>query len=606
VWLVGNHNLKLGTEYRRYVENSSRFPTAVSPTISFGNTWTRGPIDNSAAAPRGQDFASFLLGLPTGGSMSRAAEYTERSGVFALYAHNDWRVRNNLTLNLGLRWEYESPLTEADDHMVSGFDFDTPLPIAPTVLANYARNPIPEVPVSAFQVRGGLLYPDTGGPGAAWDGVYSNFMPRAGFSWQPQQKTAVRGGYGLFYDVLGPNRISANQTGYSRNTALTASLDNGQTFIATLADPFPNGLLEPVGSALGLMTNVGLNAAFPYNGEVRTPRTHRWSIGVQRELPGAFLFEGTYVGAFSENIPVSRELNAVPGRYFSTSPVRDDATNNFLSQAVANPFAGLLPGTNLNGATVARSQLLRPYPQFTGNPALQALETNGTSDYTSFQTRIERRMVNGFTLQVAYTWSKTMAETGYLNPFDQELERVIGPFDRTHVFVASGIVELPFGRGRHWGKEWSGVTEAFLGGWQVSALFKAQSGAPLGFGNFLFASGATIDDVALSGDRNEDRWFNVDAFNRVTAQQLVSNVRTQPSRFDEVRGPGYAVLDLAFLKNVSFSDRVKLQLRAEIYNALDRANLAGPNVTPTSSAFGTITAQNGLPRQLQLAARLSF
>jgi outer membrane receptor protein involved in Fe transport len=132
--------------------------------------------------------------------------------VFALYAHNDWRVRNNLTLNLGLRWEYESPLTEADDHMVSGFDFETALPIAAQVQANYARNPIPEVPVSAFQVRGGVLYPDTGGPSAAWEGTYSNFMPRAGFSWQPQPKTAVRGGYGVFYDVLGPNRINANQT----------------------------------------------------------------------------------------------------------------------------------------------------------------------------------------------------------------------------------------------------------------------------------------------------------------------------------------------------------------------------------------------------------
>ncbi len=134
--------------------------------------------------------------------------------------------------------------------------------------------------------------------------------------------------------------------------------------------------------------------------------------------------------------------------------MRDDATNNFLSQQVANPFAGLLPGTNINGANVARSQLLRPYPQFT---SIQALETIGTSDYTSFQSRLERRMVNGFTVQVAYTWSKTMAETGYLNNFDQELERVIGPFDRTHVFVASGIVEMPFGRGRHWGNDWSGV-----------------------------------------------------------------------------------------------------------------------------------------------------
>jgi hypothetical protein len=140
----------------------------------------------------------------------------------------------------------------------------------------------------------------------------------------------------------------------------------------------------------------------------------------------------------------------------------------------------------------------------------------------------------------------------------------------------------------------------------VSYLFKAQSGAPLGFGNFLFASGSTIDDVPLSSGRDENRWFNVDAFNRVNAQQLVSNVRTQPSRFDEVRGPGYAVLDLGFLKNVNLGSRMRAQFRAEVYNALNRANLAGPNVAPTNSAFGTITAQNGLPRQLQLAARLSF
>jgi hypothetical protein len=453
-----------------------------------------------------------------------------------------------------------------------------------------------------------VLYPDTGGPDTAWDGVYSNFMPRAGFSWLPEPKTAVRGGYGIFYDVLGPNRISANQTGYSRTTALTPSLDNGQTFVATLANPFPNGLLEPVGSDLGLMTNVGLNVNFPYVGEVSTPRTHRWSVGVQRELPWYFLIEGTYVGSFSENIPVNLEMNSVPGQYFSTSPVRDDATNNFLTQQVNNPFAGLLPGTSLNGSTVARSQLLRPYPQFVtlNNVSLTALETNGTSDYASFQGRIERRMANGFTVQVAYTWSKTMTETGYLNSFDTELERVIGPFDRTHVFVTSGIVELPFGRSRHWGNTWSGAKEVLLGGWQVSYLFKAQSGAPLGFGNFLFAQGMSVDDIALSGDRDENKWFNVDAFNRVSAQQLVSNVRTQPSRFGEVRGPGYAVLDLGFIKNVTFSDRLRSQFRVEVYNALNRANLAGPNTTPTNTAFGTITAQNGLPRQIQLAARLTF
>lgn len=604
IWLVGNHNMKFGTEYRRYVEHSSRFPTTLSPTISFSNTYTRGPLDNSSPAPRGQDFASFLLGVPTGGSMSRAAEYKEQSGVLGLYAHNDWRVRNNLTLNLGLRWEYEGPLTEQEGRMISGFDFDTALPIAEAVRANYARSPIAQVPLSAFEVRGGVLYPDTGGPKAAWDGIYSSIMPRAGFSWQPTPKTAVRGGYGLFYDVLGPNRISANQTGYSRTTALTSSLDNGQTFVATLANPFPNGLLEPVGSSLGLMTNVGLGVSFPYGGDVRAPRTHRWSVGLQRELPGDFLIEGTYVGSFSEHIPVGRDLNAVPGQYFSTSPVRDDATNNFLTQQVPNPYAGLLPGTNINGANVARTQLLRPYTQFT---SITASETIGTSDYASFQGRVERRMANGFTVQLAYTWSKTMIETGFLNSFDQALERVIGPFDRTHVLVTSGIVEVPFGRSRHWGRNSSGLVETLLGGWQVTYLLRAQSGGPLGFGNFIFAPGATIDDVAMSGsDRSENRWFNVDAFNRVNAQQLVNNVRTQPSRFGEVRGPGYALLDLGFLKNINLGSRLRMQLRAEVYNSLNRVNFSGPNTNVASTAFGTITAQNGLSRQLQLAARLSF
>jgi hypothetical protein len=144
-----------------------------------------------------------------------------------------------------------------------------------------------------------------------------------------------------------------------------------------------------------------------------------------------------------------------------------------------------------------------------------------------------------------------------------------------------------------------------LGGWQVGYIFKAQSGAPLGFGNFLFAQGMGVDDI-MADDPTVDQWFNVNAFNRVSAQQLVSNVRTQPSRFPEVRGPGYAVLDLSLLKNVSLGGSRQLQFRLESYNALNRANLQNPNTTPTSTALGTITAQNGLPRQIQIAVKVSF
>jgi hypothetical protein len=602
MWLVRQHNMKFGTEYRYYVEHGSRYSTAASPQINFSTGWTRGPLDNSPAAPFGQDFASFLLGLPTGGTMSRASEYKEKSSVLGFYAHDDWRVRSNLTLTLGLRWEIEAPLSEAEDRFVSGFDFLSDLPISATVEANYARNPIPEVPASAFDVRGGLLYPDTGGPGKAWERNLGNIMPRAAFSWLVTPTTSVRGGYGLFYDVLGTNRITVNQVGYSRDTSLTPSLDNGLTFVATLSNPFPNGLLEPVGSGLGVMTNVGQGVAFPYSGEVSNPRTHRWSIGFQRELPWRMLLEATYLGARGEQLPIVRQLNPVPQQYLSTSPVRDNETNNRLTQQVPNPFAGLLPGTGLNGANVARSQLLRAHPQFT---SVQATETSGTSDYHSLQARVERRLAHGFTVQLAYAWQRTMTETGFLNESDAHLERVISNFDREHTLTSSGLLELPFGRGRRYGSDWDGVSNALLGGWQIGYIFKAQSGAPLGFGNFLFAEGMGVDDI-MADDPTVDAWFVVNAFNRVPAQQLVSNVRTQPSRFPEVRGPGYAVLDLSLLKNVAMGGARQLQFRVEAYNALNRVNFQNPNTTVTSSALGTITAQNGLPRQLQLAAKFSF
>jgi hypothetical protein len=604
MWLSGNHNLTFGSELRYYLERSRRAPTANAPSFSFGTDWTRGPLDNSPSAPIGQELASFLLGLPTGGRMSRVADYAERTTVTSFYVHDDWRVGSNVTLNLGLRYEIEAPLTERDDRMVSGFDFQTPSPIEDPVRAHYAEHPIAEVPFDQFRVRGGLLYPDTGGPSRLWERNLSNLMPRVGFSWLATPKTAIRGGYGLFYDMLGTNRMTVNQAGFSRDTPVVPSLDNGQTFIATLGNPLPNGLLEPEGSGLGLMTEVGLDVSIPYHGDVRNPRSHRWSLGVQQELPGQVLLEATYVGAYHQRLPVTRELNAVPAEYLSASPVRDQATADHLSEAVPNPFAGLLPDTALAGETVARQQLLRPYPQFT---SIEAVETNGTADYHAFQGRVERRMARGFTVQVGYTWSRGMTETEYLNATDEAPHRMPSQYDRAHTFTTSGLWEVPAGRGRRWGNDWHPLVDGVLGGWQVSVLFKAQSGAPLGFGNMLLNESYTIDDVALSGDeRSFERWFNTDAFNRNPSEQLVSNIRTQPFRFTEVRGPGYALLDFGFLKNVMLGSSAQLQMRVEIYNALNRANLNNPNTNTTSSAFGTITGQNGFPRQVQLAARLSF
>ena len=304
------------------------------------------------------------------------------------------------------------------------------------------------------------------------------------------------------------------------------------------------------------------------------------------------LVEGTYVASLAEHLPVTVELNAVPKQYLSTSPVRDEVTNNRLTTAVANPFFPLLPGTNLAASTVQRQQLLRPYPQFT---SIQALETNGTSDYHAFQGRVERHMSKGFTAQVAYTWSRLMTETNYLNNFDTELERVIGAFDRTHIFVASGLAELPFGRGRHWGAT-GAASPMRCSAAGRSAPSSRRRAARRSDSATISGRGKTVDDIALSNP-TRDRWYNVDAFNRVAAQQLISNVRTTPSRLAEVRGPGYSLLDLGLLKNVPLAKSAVLQLRLEAYNALNRANFAGPNTTVTNSAAGTITAINGLPRR---------
>ena len=451
MWLLGNHNLKFGTEYRYYVEHASRYPTAVSPTLNFTNQWTRGPIDNAAGAPRGQDLASFMLGYPSGGSMSRAADYTEKNGVLSFYVHNDWRVRSNLTVNLGLRYEYESPLTESRDRMISGFD---------------------SVRAVADQ-RGGrsrlCALTDCGSAGAGVPRPWRRALPGHRRAWRsmagrPQQLHAARrflvaAGHGhrrarRLRALLRRARSEPHQRqpdGVFAGHSPVPSLDNGQTFIATLENPFPDGLLDPVGSGLGTMTNAGLAVSFPYVGEVRTPRTHRWSLGVQQELPWLFVGEVTYVGGYSENLPVARELNAVPGQFFSTSPVRDNATNNLLTQQVANPFVGLLPGTGINGATVARSQLLRPYPQFTrhrardqrniGLPILAGAPraTHGQRDHAAGRVHlVEDHDGDGVPQCVR-----------------RRAHRVIGAFDRTHMFVTSGIVELPFGQDRHWGRNWN-------------------------------------------------------------------------------------------------------------------------------------------------------
>jgi hypothetical protein len=250
-------------------------------------------------------------------------------------------------LNVGLRYEYEAGTTDSENRNVRGFDPAAAISIAAAAQAAYARNPIAELPPSAFAVRGGLQFASNDQSGF-WDADGSNLMPRAGFAYQLDTRTVLRGGVGL-YTV--PFIIAGNyQPGFSQSTPLVATVDNGLTFQGTLSNPFPSGIIAPAGASRGADTFLGQEISRFVPIDYNNAQNMRYTIGVQHELPGQWLVEAAYAGSKGWDLTTGGggqigeiELNAVPAQYLSTSRQRDQARIDFLGQLVPNPFAGLLP-----------------------------------------------------------------------------------------------------------------------------------------------------------------------------------------------------------------------------------------------------------------------
>ena len=609
--LQGSHNIRFGAEYRVYRENNNRYQTMVSPDLDFDSSaYTNGPINTNAAPQLGGQVASFLYGIASaarsatalGSLLSITDSYAEQDQYFGAFIQDDWKLSSKFTLNLGLRYELESPITERYNRSVANYDASSPNPISEAARANYANNPINELPVSDFAAMGGLTFAGVAPNGRhLWQGEKNNFMPRIGFAWQVRPRTVVRGGYGIFFNSIGVNQESVVQTGFSQNTPIQASLDGGVTYRALLRDPFPNGLIPAAGAAGGLKTYLGqpITAFAPKRLQAYA---QRWSFGVQQELPWQFMVEASYVGNRGTRLNLDREVNATPVEYLSTSPVRDNVTNTHLSQNFPNPYYGLDP---IYGQNISRSGLLRPYSHFgaftlSGDPV-------GYSWYHSLQSRFERRMGSGWTVQGAYTWSKSMEATEFLTNGDPMPSEVIGGLDRPHRFTASGIWEIPFGRSRRFGNSSHSVVNFILGGWQFNAVYMHQSGGPLGFGNRIF-NGDLDKIVKPEGERGVDGWFYPAAeagFVTAANQQLVNNRRTMPFRFSGVRGPNQDRWDMGIIKNFRMNERWVTQFRAETFNALNHPNLSNPNTDPTSQNWGIITGQN-MPRSWQMALKITF
>jgi hypothetical protein len=600
VKIRGNHSLKMGADAREARDSNQGYGQSQG-SYTFGTNWTKA-ADNATSAPVGQDLAAFLLGLPTSGSFDINALRTNQAKYLAVFIQDDWRVRSNLSLNLGLRFEHDFPNTERFNRSIGGFDSTTASPIAAQAQAAYALKP-DVIPASQFKVLGGPLFASSSNPNI-FTPQSKMFSPRFGFAWTPVgNKTVFRGGTGVFMFPI--NNPSYNQPGFSQSTSLVASLDSFLTPSATLANPFPDGFQQPTGSSLGLATNLGKSLSY-YNPTIHNAYSVRWEASVQRQVPGDMVFEMAYIGNHAIHLLMDRNIDALPARYLSTSPVRDQATIDYLGFIVANPFANLIPGQSLNGSTVSRQSLLTPFPQFTGTTPINLQGTNAASSYFhSMDVRVEKRTSHGLSLLANFTYSKLIARDNYKNATDSQPEKRVAADDRPLRLILSGSYTLPAGKGKAVDFH-SGVLNRIAGGWVLNGIYTNQTGAPLTFGSNVIYYGGPLNNNPHPGNLDAPI-FDTTRFNTNSAQQLGSNIATFGTRYGSLRQDGAANVDLSLIKNTAITEKVNFQLRFEAFNALNRPEFDPPKSTidnPTSSGFGKITTQPNLPRSIQMAARL--
>jgi hypothetical protein len=303
-----SHTLKFGAEWRKYVLNAQQFGAATG-SYTFASTgttsWTNGPASNLNSPNFGQDFAAFMLGLPTSGSYDINTGGNFSSRYYAAFLQDDWRVRHDLTLNLGIRFDHDTPYSESLGRTVNGFDLAHPNPVAAAAIAAYAASPIPQLPAESFAVPGSLTFASASN-GGIWQNISHLFSPRVGFAWSPDKlhgTTSIRGGFALFVQPLAMANLNPigtysstpilTQQGFSQTTQFVAP-SNFLTPGATMSDPFPGGaFLEPAGSSAGLSTFNGQNINF-FAPQQRNPYSERWTLGVQHSF-GSNLLGGTHL-----------------------------------------------------------------------------------------------------------------------------------------------------------------------------------------------------------------------------------------------------------------------------------------------------------------------
>ncbi len=595
----GAQTWKAGYEFRIYQRNVFGINYPVG-NYSFNRAFTQGPNPDVASVTSGYSVASLLLGTPASATAGINAASTTTLKYNALFFQDDWKVNRKLTLNIGLRWEKEGSPTDRFN-VFSNFDPSIASPLQ----------------VPGLSLKGGLVYPSTGGRGRGeLASGNKDFQPRLGFAYQFDPKTVFRGSYGISFVPTTQAGYDGSAIGFSSTTAMVTTNDGGRTPASTLGNPFPSGLIAPTGSSLGALTGIGTNLTGTLY-DIHRGYSQQWNFTIQHQPWQNWLIEVAYVGNRGVHLFMyNQNLNALPDQTFNSM-------GTALGQLVDNPFFGVIKSGPLAAAQVPRAQLLLPYPQFTAlsgvfqGGVVSPFSYQGGSIYHAATLKVEKRFSQGFSLLLAYSKSKmidvgdnlTQVRPGGVSGTvvqdwnNLKGERSKSLYDVPQRLVTTALWEVPLG------KSGSALYRAVAGGWQLNGIMTLQSGLSIPLQFPVQTSGADRPSVVAgvsdkANNRSLAQWFNTAAFTAPAPFTYGTVSRTLP----DVSSDGVFNMDFSAFKNFLIREKYKVQFRAEAFNLTNTPTFETPGATFGTAAFGQVTATAFFPkpRVVQFGLRMQF
>ena len=604
----GSHELKAGFE--TLTSHAPSLLQQANPGFGFNGDPTNSTYVNPNFALSGNPYATFLIGAvapisgastngwdTNGTSMPSLVTPNFSSRFYGVFVNDDWKISKNLTLNLGLRWEYEQPFTEAENRLTAPMNLTTALPELsgvkqPAALQQFYNSP--------WNLTGAFQF-GTPNQAGAWNSDSGTWSPRVGAAYRLGDKMSIRAGYGRYInpwsmDENATDQFSTPTQGFSNYTGAPPTVLGVPQM--TLSDPFNSSYpIQPsIGKKYGIYTGLGSDVTY-FQPNRPHSYSNRLNVSFQRQLPKGIVADVTYfVNRTSQINNVNYNINQVDPRIAFQYGAATNATvpNPFYQLSIPNPY----PGSLWNQATVGVTTLARPYPQYGNITVLDGI-SGGDMIYNSLQMKATKSFSSGYTLLAAYNYHVQTNKTFYDN-VDNYLKNWTSEDSGTprHRLVVSGTWNLPFGKGRTYFSGANRFVDAFVGGWNIAGVSTWHSGNLLNFGAMLVNGDPTASNPGPAG------WFNASVFSILPAYTR----RTNPWYYSGIRGPGFFNLDGTLNKDFSVTERIRFQLHVDAFNAINNMNWNNPNMTVGSSQFGQSTDiySQDYGRRLQLGLKMFF